>query len=93
LGTAFQIMGKQEVSFMDWIKAIGALQEPGTGIPTQAFLRYYKYIVPEKTNDKSLSPSDWNKKNGGTETVSPSDWLKSQDKTETESPSEWLKNR
>lgn len=48
LATAIQKMGKKEVSFMDWIYAIGALQEPGTAIPTQAFLRYYKYIFPEK---------------------------------------------
>jgi len=48
LATAIQKMGKKEVSFMDWVYAIGALQEPATAIPTQAFLRYYKYIFPEK---------------------------------------------
>lgn len=49
-----QKMGKKEPTLMDFLEAISALQEPVTAIPTQNFLRHYKYISeePEKTKPR-----------------------------------------
>ena len=62
VGIAFQKLTKKEPSFMDFIEAFSALQEPATGIPTQAISRYYKYIVPEEkkstTRDGGSSMKD-----------------------------------
>jgi len=52
--TAFQKLGKKEPTFKDYLEAISAMQEPATAIPTQSFLRYYKYIN-EKEESKSSS--------------------------------------
>lgn len=52
---AIKKLGKNDVGLKDLLEALSALQEPFKALPTQTFLRYYKYATDGKTKTLKLN--------------------------------------
>ena len=56
ISTSVRKLGKDEMSLDDWLDGISGLQEIAIPIPTQTFLRYYKYLTGDEKEKKIELP-------------------------------------